>query len=346
MNITFWVTEDCNLRCKYCYVNKNAKYLQLDDIDKAFELIKQKISDDDEKIINVNFHGGEPTLNFPVIYKVVNCFSVLKEKYDISLNYYITTNGTAISNDAIDFLIKNNFNISISVDGKKNINDKNRVYRNGKGSFDKVKKTLNKFKLKNYHIRIRITITPQTVPYLFESYKYFYDSGFIGISAIPDTTISKWSINEVNKYMNEMRKILNYLKIKSKLDYENFIHNIGTCVLKELNICDGGINTFHISANGDIYPCALVLGIKKFKIGSLNECLYHSVISNLTKEYSINNKQCSQCDLLKFCEGNRCKFINYASTKQLHKPSASYCILHRKNFEIYRNEKLGNEEKI
>lgn len=119
MNITFWVTEDCNLRCKYCYVNKNAKYLQLDDIDKAFELIKQKISDDDEKIINVNFHGGEPTLNFRVIYKVVNCFSVLKEKYDISLNYYITTNGTAISNDAIHFLIKNNFNISISVDGKK-----------------------------------------------------------------------------------------------------------------------------------------------------------------------------------------------------------------------------------
>ena len=72
--------------------------------------------------------------------------------------------------------------------------------------------------------------------------------------------------------------------------------------------------------------------------------MYHSVISNLTKEYSINNKQCSQCDLLKFCEGNRCKFINYASTKQLHKPSARLYFT-SKNFEIYRNEKLGNEEK-
>ena len=80
----------------------------------------------------MNFHGGEPTLNFPVIYKVVNCFSVLKEKYDISLNYYITTNGTAISNDAIDFLIKTILTLVLAL-MVKNINDKNRVYRNGKG---------------------------------------------------------------------------------------------------------------------------------------------------------------------------------------------------------------------
>ncbi|MCE4957818.1 radical SAM/SPASM domain-containing protein [Macrococcoides caseolyticum] len=346
MNLTFWITEDCNLRCKYCYVSKNAKYFNNENIDSTFQFLTQLIENSHEKYFNVNFHGGEPTLNFSVIEKIVDRFKKLKEQHDLHIRYYITTNGTVMNKKIMSFMIDNNFNISLSVDGTKDIHDANRIYSNGLGSFDKTMGTLKLFKERNYHVRIRMTITPLTVNNLFDSYKYFYEMGYLGITAVPDTTTSEWNQESVKNYEIEMNKISKYLYSKSERDFNNHIHNLSICIFKKLEICDGGINTFHISAHGDIYPCALVVGQEKFNIGNAKNGLNNNKIENFRKEYSINNQQCQKCSLMQFCEGNRCKYINYASTGSFHKPSPSYCSLHRKQFFVVKNAKENYETKV
>ncbi|REH79068.1 radical SAM/SPASM domain-containing protein [Staphylococcus felis] len=346
MNLTFWITEDCNLRCKYCYVSKTAKYFDTKNIDITFQFITQLIETSSEKFLNVNFHGGEPTLNFSLIEGIVDKFKILKKQFDLNIRYYITTNGTIMNKTILNFMIENNFNISLSVDGTKDIHDANRIYSNGMGSFDNTMGTLNLFKERNYHIRIRMTITPQTVNNLFNNYKYFYEMGYLGITAIPDTTTSEWDQASVKKYEIEMNKISKYLYNKSEIDFNNHIHNLSICVFKKLEVCDGGINTFHISAHGDIYPCALVVGQKKFNIGNVNDGLKYYKIKGFSKEYSINNQQCQKCSLMQFCEGNRCKYINYASTGSFHKPSQSYCSLHRKQFFIVKSAKEKYENQV
>lgn len=346
MNITFWVTEDCNLRCKYCYVNKNKQYFKPQYIDKIINFIRDQVTTTNDRSLNINFHGGEPTLNFPLIKEIVEHLNALKRILKLEIQYFITTNGTIINNAILDFFDTNNFNVSVSIDGIKSINDKNRIYPNGKGSFNKVLKTLNKFKAQHIYTRIRMTLTPETVCYLFDSYKYFYELGFIGITTVPETTFSEWSYTDIKLYESEMVKILRYLKEKSSLDFKNFVHNIGMCTLKKLNICDGGINTFHFASSGNIYPCALVVGNPKFIIGNINQGLNRSKISNLSKEYSIDNERCQKCILKKHCEGNRCKFINFATTGNYHQSSNSYCALHKIQLKLFKKGHTLYEQKI
>ena len=81
MNITFWVTERCNLACKYCYVHKQPKTMTLETAEQTIKYFTDKFDETVAagKRINVALHGGEPLLNFDVIRYIVE---TLKERYD------------------------------------------------------------------------------------------------------------------------------------------------------------------------------------------------------------------------------------------------------------------------
>ena len=137
------VTQDCNLRCSYCsftqsdgtYRNHSKKRQNIENVYRALEQLYANSIDNDELIIG--FYGGEPLLEFDMIKKIVGMTRA--EFAGKKVRFHVTTNGTLLTNDIIQFFSSNNFTMTISIDGPKAINDANRVFADGSASvFDTI----------------------------------------------------------------------------------------------------------------------------------------------------------------------------------------------------------------
>ena len=148
-NFVISITENCNLRCTYCcysgkYKNNRihgTKSMSADDIDAIYEFIKRTVKSKDLKIA---FYGGEPLTNLPLLKYAIEKASAFFQGYKLSVS--ISTNGVLLTPCTIDWFIKRNVRIDISIDGHKQIHDRQRINVTGNGSFDYVYKALSYIK--------------------------------------------------------------------------------------------------------------------------------------------------------------------------------------------------------
>lgn len=151
--ITLQVTQGCNLRCKYCIYSENSSANQRPHSNKRMEWETAKRGIDflwehsvDSPYVNIGFYGGEPLLEFPLIRKSV---SYAKKLFDgKKITFSMTSNGTLLTDEIIDFLVQEDISLLISLDGPKEIHDRSRIFANGAGSFDIVMQNIEKVKAK------------------------------------------------------------------------------------------------------------------------------------------------------------------------------------------------------
>jgi uncharacterized protein len=148
-NLILQVTQACNLRCKYCaysgnYLNRPHSELSMNE-----EIAKKAIDfyikhGSEMPRLAFGFYGGEPFLNFDLIKKLVPYIKqrIRGKKY----LFHITTNGTIMNDEIIQFITENDVSLMVSLDGPKEIHDSNRCFGSGKGSFDVVMKNIEKIK--------------------------------------------------------------------------------------------------------------------------------------------------------------------------------------------------------
>ena len=155
--LIFEITEQCNLRCKYCiYSDKYPYHRNYSKKIMTFEIAKKAIDlymyyfikmfqYNPKKRPTFTFYGGEPLLEFKLITKIVEYVIKKYSFYDPMFN--ITTNGTLLSSEVIQYIAKvKDFYISISLDGPKEEHDRNRVFSKNKGSFDQIFNNLMKIR--------------------------------------------------------------------------------------------------------------------------------------------------------------------------------------------------------
>lgn len=138
--MTLEVTQQCNLRCKYCiyghehlnFRDFGTKEMTWDIAKKAIEYAKNHSTDH----IVISFYGGEPLLKFELIQQAVNY--ARKIIVDKELSFSMTTNMVLMDEKKADFIAKTpRFSVTASIDGPEHIHDKNRVDRNGTGTFER-----------------------------------------------------------------------------------------------------------------------------------------------------------------------------------------------------------------
>jgi uncharacterized protein len=149
------LTEDCNLRCSYCYYsetyelsrNRTSKQMSVETgrkaIDYFFAQAAPKLALNPMRKLAVNFYGGEPMMAQRTLRELA---LYAKEHAPCDLVFAVTTNGTMLCGDIVDFLVQNEFHVLVSLDGGPEDHDRNRVYSNGQGSFDKVSANLREFR--------------------------------------------------------------------------------------------------------------------------------------------------------------------------------------------------------
>ena len=148
--IILQVTQECNLRCKYCvygggYENRTHahEFMTWDLAQKSLDYFLEHSGQMEE--LTVGFYGGEPMLQMDLIKK---CVAYMEMRVpDRRVGYTMTTNGTLLTVERAKYLLEKDFNVVISLDGAKEDHDKNRVFKDsGKGSFEVIMKNLNEIK--------------------------------------------------------------------------------------------------------------------------------------------------------------------------------------------------------
>ena len=149
--LTLQLTQSCNLRCKYCVYSEtvndrqrrhSTKSMDWNTAKKAIDFLWARSIDSNE--LYLSYYGGEPFLEFELIKQCVEYSKKLFSGKQIYFN--ITTNGTLLTDEHIYYSEKNDISLMISLDGPKEIHDRNRVFENGSGTYDTVIETIERIK--------------------------------------------------------------------------------------------------------------------------------------------------------------------------------------------------------
>ncbi|TRZ51833.1 MAG: His-Xaa-Ser system radical SAM maturase HxsB [Dehalococcoidia bacterium] len=325
------VTNKCNLKCRYCQTHVEKPQ------DMSLEVARRSLDialASRNKTGTIEFQGGEPLLNWPVI----EYLTEHSKKFNgdtKTLHVNLVTNGLLLDNRKINFLKKHNVSICVSLDGPKNIHDKNRVMNNlhPKGSYNGTVKALKLLKSKKYkHINMLPTITRHSLRYYKEIIDEYVNRGenTIALRPVNRLGIAKGNWNELGYTPDEFKgfwsKSMDYiLKLNKRGTY---VKERMACVMLEKILrktdpgyvdlsspCGAGRSTLAFDPSGDVYPCdeARMLGDDIFKLGNVLKDSYSQLMSSPNLFYTC---QSSMLDIWDYASAYKpwsgtCPVLNY-----------------------------------
>ena len=358
-NICLNVTDACNLACRYCFVEQHPHYMTLDIAKQAVHFVldnlekKNKKFNKNKKAI-ITFFGGEPTLMWDEI--IVPLINYVKEN-SFPIDFSMTTNGTLLTEERIEFLKANEVGLLLSIDGDRYTQNFNRPCINNKlSSFDLIDKNIPAL-LKSYpNITFRATIYSETADKTFENYIYAVKKGFANIYMIPDGR-HKWTNQQMKNLIIEIEKIYDFLEfcfinnlpvmnfkpmvesyerilrhdtqiINGIMPYENINRSVRRCGL--------GTTMGSIGYDGSIYGCQEQTSKEEnniFYIGNIasgiNKEKHKKLLSTYQDKNTIfcNDKEmCVSCPLRTICTSFVCPSSSFDTYKNLFTNSEIQCI--------------------
>ncbi len=341
------ISHDCNLRCKYCFASTGdfgtgRKLMPLETAKAAIDFLLQK--SEGRENLELDFFGGEPLMNFDVVRETVAYARGKEKEYGKHFRFTITTNGMLLTQDKIDFINREMANVVLSLDGRKEVNDRMRVRVDGSGSYDKImdgyKRLVESRGDKEYYVRG--TYTKYNLDFS-EDVFHIYEQGFDQISVEPvmeDESV-EYAITEkdLDRIYSEYDRLVERItELKKKGGFLNFFHFMidldqGPCVIKRLRGCGSGNEYVSITPDGDIYPCHQFVGHEEYKMGNLEDGTFSEEIKKEFAGAHVYSKpSCRDCWAKFYCSGG-CNANNYIYNGDIHKSHELSCKIQRKRLE-------------
>ncbi|MDR1364341.1 MAG: thioether cross-link-forming SCIFF peptide maturase [Oscillospiraceae bacterium] len=343
------VSNACQLRCRYCFAAKNFNSkdkLMSDSI--ARKSIDYLVSESgNRKNLEVDFFGGEPLTNFEVIKNTIEYARSIEKKYNKNFRFTITTNGIALDDEKIDFINREIFSVILSLDGRRSVNDLMRVDVTGSGYYEDIVPKFQKIikNRKNYYIRG--TFTKENLDFCKDVLS-IYELGFNNISIEPVVIDENFELSikhsDLKKIFEEYEKLANkIIDLKKNGSNINFFHfkidfENGPCIIKRIKGCGCGNEYFAVDPSGDAYPCHQFIGVKKFKLGNIDNpsSIQNKFHSKFKQEFSKPNiystKKCNECWAKFYCCGG-CAANNWKFNNDIKEPYEIFCELEKKRVE-------------
>ena len=346
------ISHDCNMSCEYCFAGKGdygttgGKLMSEETGTNAVKFLMKNSKN--RKNLEVDFFGGEPLLNFDVVKNIVFKTRELEKKYNKNVRFTLTTNGTLLNGDKIDFINEHISNIVLSLDGLQETNDNMRKYNGGEGSYSKIVPLYQKLiekreKYKDYYIRG--TFTGKNLNFA-KDVIHMRELGFINVSIEPvvatednDYAIRKEDLPVIfREYETLAREIIR--RERKQENIFNFFHfNIdlenGPCVYKRSKGCGSGSEYLAVTPDGNIYPCHQFAGNEKYMLGNVNTDdvkLNKDLMKNFHGNNIITNEHCKKCWAKYFCGGG-CAANNEKFAGEIYSPYEIACEMEKKRVE-------------
>ena len=351
-NITFIVTKDCQLACKYCYlVGKNEKERMNWTVAKsAINYILDNEQDFREESVVWDFIGGEPFLEIELIDKI--CDYIKLEMYRRNHHWFnsyrfsFSTNGINYHTDKVQDFIKKNrehLSIGITIDGTEKKHDLNRIWKGDgpeQGSYKDVVKNIPLWLEQFPNAGTKVTISSADIPYIKESVLHLFDLGIheVNINCVFEGV---WNEGDDALFEDQLMQLADAI-INNDLYKENacsfFTENMGKpmdCVLDNGNWCGAG-RMLSIDAAGNFYPCTRFAQYslrdkKAWIIGNIHDGIDKNKLRPfLTLDRCTQSSQeCIDCEVASGCAW--CQGENYdaAETPTVYQRATAICKMHK-----------------
>jgi uncharacterized protein len=337
------ITTGCNLRCSYCFAGAGTVKHENMRFETAKRAIDFLVKNSGTRVnLEVDFFGGEPTINFDVVKKTVAYAKTLESKHNKNFRFTLTTNAYHLTDDMIDFINDEMKNVVISMDGRKQVHDSIRRTASGEDSFEKVlanaKKLVNRRGDKEHYIRG--TFTSKNLDFSNDIIN-LYKLGFNEVSVEPVVTSGDGRITEddLPEIIKEYEILVDYLQNRRIEKGLNFFHfNIdfsgGPCLNKRLRGCGAGVEYFAVNPNGNIYPCHQFAGNDDFIMGNVDNCIIDQTLKDRFAACNVYTKHdCINCHAKYYCSGG-CMANSYNENNDLNKPYQLECEIMKKRVEL------------
>lgn len=350
-SIALFLAQECNLRCVYCYgdAGEYAGKGMMSEETACLAVDWLIANSKNTEKVNICFFGGEPLLNFPVMKKIVAYAKEKTAQKGKQVTFSITTNGSLLNDEIISFLKNEKINPLISFDGPPEYQNRQRPFKDGRGSYDTVHSNVQKLRAVFPHLQARATVYGDANPFSitegmeqagFTSCLLTRASPILLNAQCAGTPPSEWLKEQTLQRMldfnhKEVEQLLAAIR-ERKIDKDcpsALLLGITEMASEKKHYygCGIGKGMAAISATGDIYPCQRFVGQEKmcmgnignYSAGGLND-YYRAVVDQFP--------ECRYCWARYFCGGG-CSYANKAHTGDMHRPDSLDCRERKATFE-------------
>lgn len=353
------VAHTCNLNCSYCFASQG-KY-QGERALMSFEVGKQAFdflikNSGTRRNLEVDFFGGEPSLNFEVVKQLVAYARQVEGKYNKNFRFTYTTNGMIMTDEMMEFLNREMSNVVLSLDGRREVNDHFRRDNLGRGSYDTIVPNFQKLVAsrggKNYYVRG--TFTHNNVDFTNDLF-HMADLGFTELSmepvVCPPSDPYALTDEDMPKIF-EQYEILAKEMLKRKAEGRpfTFYHYMldlknGPCIYKRITGCGSGTEYMAVTPWGDLYPCHQFVGDPKYLLGNVFDGVKNTEIQDEFRHCNAYSRpECRDCWAKLYCSGG-CAANSYHATGSIGGVYKYGCELFKKRIECAVMMQVAESEK-
>ena len=341
------VAHTCNLNCSYCFASQGKYHgeralMSLETGKKAIDFLIENSGY--HKNLDIDFFGGEPLMNWEVCKELVKYGREQEKLHKKNIRFTLTTNGVLLNDEVTEFCNKEMHNVVLSLDGRKEVNDRFRVDMAGNGSYDRIVPNFQKFVAKrgskSYYMRG--TFTHHNTDFL-NDIKHMLDLGFNELSMEPVVTdpsspsaLTEEDLPVLFEQYEELARLMvkRYNEGKPFTFYHYMLDlTCGPCIYKRVAGCGSGTEYLAVTPWGDLYPCHQFVGDPKYKMGDI----YNGVTATETRSKfascnAYSRPECKDCWAKLYCSGG-CAANSYHATGDIQGVYEYGCKLFKKRIE-------------
>ena len=352
------VAHTCNLNCSYCFASQGKYHGERALM--SFEVGKQAFdfliaNSGTRRNLEVDFFGGEPTLNLDVVKQLVEYARSIEKAHGKNFRFTFTTNGMLMDDQTIEWLNREMSNVVLSLDGRKEVNDHFRKDYTGKGSYDTIvpnfQRLVEKRGGKNYYVRG--TFTHNNVDFT-NDLLHMADLGFTELSMEPVVCPpgDPYALTEEDlPVLFEQYEILAKEMLKRKKEGRpfTFYHYMidlknGPCIYKRITGCGSGTEYMAVTPWGDLYPCHQFVGDEKYLLGNIWDGVTNTAVQDEFRSCNAYARpDCRDCWARLYCSGG-CAANAYHATGSIGGVYKYGCELFKKRIECAVMMKVAEAE--
>jgi len=332
MKFTILVTQDCNLACTYCYVNKHPSVMEIGVAEKVVEFIFERADANEQN--GIAFFGGEPMLELSLMKKIVDIIEKHPRFHEFMIDFSVVTNGTIFTDEIAAFLIKHDITYCLSCDGDVDVQDLHRRFRNGEGSSNVVEATIRRAAADLPIVLVNAVYSPATLKSLPNTVRYLMGLGLRQIHVNPDYSAS-WRSENVETLKSVYGELADIYMDSYKSGNPVYINAIDGKIAillrggyQHAERCHMGKKEFAFSPEGNVFPCERIIedgrSDNKHCLGNVDKGIDLSLLTCNMMGTDDVNAECLTCGISKYCM-NWCGCSNYLSTGYYNRAGAFLC---------------------
>jgi len=332
------VSQDCTLRCIYCYAEGGAyggerRLLDPQTARKAVRLLFAEA--EESPAVTLVLFGGEPLLNLPAVEAAVTAAEKLGRETGKQVNISLTTNGTLLKSDVVAFLQRHRVSVSVSLDGPPDLHDANRPDAAGCGSYTRILSNLGPlFSNSLAPVAARVTLVPEQWGQVEEVFDHLMDLGFHEVGIAPASPVTSALLPETDQEANLLEGFAamthRFLEAAQKgrvRPFSNILDLLGRLHLGQTKsvACGAGYGYLAVDAEGSFFPCHRLAGEHEFRVGDLDDGVDMKKIKASLETLTAGKEGlCSDCWARTLCTGG-CHYENHVREKKLGLPQGTSC---------------------